>query len=285
MIVITGATGHLGRHVVAELLKKMPASQIVVAVRNPEKAKADFGGRGVQIRLADYGKPETLGRALEGATKVLLISSSELGKRTAQHEAVIDAAKKAHVSLLVYTSILGGDSNTMKLAAEHQATEALIRKAELPFTFLRNGWYIENYTERLAPALEHGVMMGCAGNGRIAAATRADYAAAAAAVLAGDGHANKAYELAGDTSFTMPELAAEVARVSGKTVAYKDLSVAEYTSVLVGHGLPEVAASVVADADFGITHGDLDDSSHTLSRLIGRATTPWKDVVAAALRP
>ncbi len=285
MIVITGATGHLGRHVVAELLKKVPASQIIVAVRNPEKAKADFGGRGIQIRLADYDKPETFGRALEGATKVLLISSSELGKRTAQHEVVIDAANKAHVSLLVYTSILGGDSNKMKLAAEHQATEALIRKAKLPFTFLRNGWYLENYTERLAPALEHGVMMGCAGNGRIAAATRADYAAAAAVVLAADGHANHAYELAGDTSFTMPELAAEVARVSGKTVAYKDLSVADYTRVLVGYGLPEVAASVVADADFGITRGELDDSSHTLSRLIGRPTTPWKDVVAAALRP
>jgi NAD(P)H dehydrogenase (quinone) len=126
-------------------------------------------------------------------------------------------------------------------------------------------------------------MAGCAGNGRIAAATRADYAAAAATVLAGDGHANKAYELAGDASFTMPELAAEVSRVSGKTVAYKNVSVADYTRMLVGFGLPELAASVVADADFGITRGELDDASHTLSRLIGRPTTPWKDVVAAAL--
>jgi NAD(P)H dehydrogenase (quinone) len=130
----------------------------------------------------------------------------------------------------------------------------------------------------------HGALGDCAGNGRIAAATRADYAAAAAGVLAGDGHANKAYELAGDTSFTMAQLAAEVTRVSGKTVAYKDLSFADYTRVLVGRGLPEIAASVVADADFGITRGELDDSSHTLSHLIGRATTPWKDVIASALR-
>jgi NAD(P)H dehydrogenase (quinone) len=285
MIVVTGATGHLGRHVVAELLKKVPASQIAVAVRNPEKAMADFGGRGIQIRLGDYGKPETLGRALEGAAKVLLISSSELGKRAAQHEAVVEAAKKANVSLLAYTSILRADTNKMKLATEHQGTEGLIRKSGLPFTFLRNGWYVENYTEHLASALAHGMMAGSAGNGRIATATRADYAAAAAAVLAGDGHADKAYELAGDTSFTMPDLAAEVARVSGKTVVYKDLSVADYASLLVGFGLPEVAAGVVADADFGITRGELDDSSHTLSRLIGRPTTPWKDAVAAALRP
>jgi NAD(P)H dehydrogenase (quinone) len=285
MIVVTGATGHLGRHVVAELLKKVPASQIAVAARNPEKAEADFGGRGVQIRLGDYGKPETLHRALEGATRVLLISSSELGKRAAQHEAVIDAAKKGNVSLLAYTSILGGDTNKMKLAIEHQETEALIRRSGLPFTFLRNGWYIENYTEHLAPALEHGVMAGSAGKGRIAAATRADYAAAAAAVLTGDGHANTAYELAGDTSFTMPEMAAEVSRVSGKTVVYKDLPVADYTSMLVGFGLPEFAASVVADADYGITRGELDNASHTLSRLIGRPTTPWEDAVAAALRP
>ncbi len=146
MIVVTGATGHLGRHIVAELLKKVHASQIAVAVRNPQKAEADFGGRGIQIRLGDYGKPETLRRALEGATRVLLISSSELGKRAAQHEAVIDAAKNGNVSLLAYTSILGGDKNKMKLATEHQETEALIRRSGLPFTFLRNGWYIENYT-------------------------------------------------------------------------------------------------------------------------------------------
>jgi NAD(P)H dehydrogenase (quinone) len=283
MIVVTGATGHLGRHVVTELLKKVPASEIAVAVRSPEKAKADFDGRGIQIRLGDYDKPETFGGALEGATKVLLISASEVGKRVVQHQSVIDAAKKANVSLLAYTSILGGDRNKMKLAAEHQETEARIQSSGLPFTFLRNGWYIENYTERLAGPLEHGVMAGCAGNGRIAAATRADYAAAAAAVLAGNGHANKAYELAGDASFTMPELAAEVSRVSGKTVAYKNVSVADYTRMLVGFGLPELAASVVADADFGITRGELDDASHTLSRLIGRPTTPWKDVVAAAL--
>jgi NAD(P)H dehydrogenase (quinone) len=285
MIVVTGATGHLGRHVVAELLKRVPASEIAVAARNPEKATADFGGRGIQIRLGDYGKPQTLGHALEGATRVLLISSSELGKRAAQHEAVIDAAKQAKVSLLVYTSILRADTNKMKLATEHQATEARIRSSGLPFTFLRNGWYVENYTEHLASALEHGVMAGSAGDGRIAAAARADYAAAAAAVLASDGHANKAYELAADASFTMPELAAEVSRVSGKTVAYKDLPVADYASMLVGFGLPEVAASVAADADSGITRGELDDASHTLSRLIGRPTTLWKDAVAAALRP
>jgi NAD(P)H dehydrogenase (quinone) len=172
----------------------------------------------------------------------------------------------------------------MLLAAEHLATEKAIRASGLPFVLLRNGWYLENYTERLGPALEHGAIMGSAGNGRIAAAGRADYAAAAVAVLTGQ-HPGEMLELAGDTSFTMSDLAAEVSRQFGKTVVYKDLPVDEYTKALTGFGLPEAYARVLADADVAITRGDLDDKTGTLHRLIGRPTMTLAAAVAAAVRP
>ncbi len=206
MIVVTGATGHLGRLVVHGLLKKVPAREIVAAVRSPEKA-ADLAASGVQVREADYSKPETLAAALAGADRLLLISSSEVGKRAQQHAAVIDAAKRAGVGLIAYTSCLRADTSKLGLAAEHKATEERIRVSGLPYVFLRNGWYLENYTEHLGPALEHGAIPGSAGKGRVAAAARADYAAAAVAVLTATGNEKKIYELAGDFPFTMAELA------------------------------------------------------------------------------
>ena len=283
MIVVTGATGKLGRHVIEGLLAKVPAAQVVAAVRNPAKA-ADLAARGVQVRLADYEKPETLDAAFAGAQKLLLISGSEVGKRVAQHQAVVSAAKKAGVKLLAYTSILKADTSRMALAAEHQATEKLLRASGLPFVLLRNGWYLENYTENLAPALQHGALLGSTAGGRIAAATRADYAAAAVAVLTTPGHENKVYELAGDVPFTMDELAAEVSRQSGKPVAYKDLPQPQYAEALAGFGLPRPYAEVLADSDVGISRGELTDGSGDLRRLIGRPTTSLADAVKAALR-
>ena len=283
MIVVTGATGHLGRLVVERLLEKLPPKDIAVAVRSPEKAK-DLAARGVQVRAADYAKPETLGQALAGADKVLLISSSEVGRRAAQHAAVIAAAKKAGVKLLVYTSVLRADTSKLGLAAEHKATEEAIRAAGIPYVFLRNGWYVENYTENLGPALQHGAILGCAKDGRVAAATRADYAAAAAAVLTGSGHENKTYELAGDAPFTMAELAAEVSRQAGKTVVYKDLPKEQYKGTLASFGLPEPVAELYADSDVGLSQGELDDRTGDLRRLIGRPTTPLADAVSAALK-
>jgi NAD(P)H dehydrogenase (quinone) len=283
MILVTAATGKLGRLVVEELLKKVPASQVAVGVRNTAKA-ADFAARGVQVRQADYSRPETLGAALAGVEKVLLISSNEVGQRAVQHQAVIAAAKKAGVRLLAYTSILHADHTRMALAGEHKATEEAIRASGLPFVFLRNGWYFENYTENLGPALAHGALVGSAGEGRVAAATRADYAAAAAVVLTMPGQENKVYELAGDAPFTMAELAAEVSRQAGKPIAYNNLSAQQYQGVLVGAGVPGPFAEILADSDVGASRGELNDSSGDLRRLIGRPTTPLADAVAVAFK-
>lgn len=284
MIIVTGATGKLGRHIVEGLLKKAPANQLAIAVRSPEKA-ADFAARGVQVRRADYNKPETIEAALAGAEKVLLISASEIGQRVRQHATVIEAAKKVGVPFLVYTSLLHTDTSSMSLAAEHKETERLIRASGIPFVFLRNGWYMENYTENLSSALEHGVIAGSAGEGRIAAATRADFAAAAVAVLTGTGHENKTYELAGDTPFTMAELAAEVSRQSGKSVVYKNLLPEQYREVLLGADLPKPVAEMLVEADLGIARGELFDSSGNLRRLINRPTTPLSEAIASALKP
>jgi len=283
MIVVTAATGHLGRLVIDQLLQKVPASQVIAAVRSPEKAR-DLAARGVQVREADYNQPATLEAAFQGAEKLLLISSSEVGQRVRQHQAAVDAAKKAGVRLIAYTSVLHADTSGISLAPEHLQTEAAIRASGLPFVLLRNGWYIENYTGNLAPALQHGALMGAARNGRIAAATRADFAAAAVAVLTTPGHEGKVYELAGDQPFTMAELAAEVSRQAGKPVTYKDLPADQYIGALEGVGLPAPVARMLASADQGIARGELDDQSGDLRRLIGRPTTPLAQAVAASLK-
>ena len=282
MIVVTGATGQLGKLVVDELLKTVPASEIVAAVRNPEKAQ-EFRAKGVQVRQADYAKPASLATAFAGADKVLLISSSEVGQRVAQHQAAIDAARDAGVKLLAYTSILNADRSSLLLSEEHKPTEAYLRASGVPFTLLRNGYYTENHTGALPAAVEHGAVLGAAKEGRFATALRAEYAAAAAAVLTGKGHENKVYELGGDEPYTLAELAAEVARQTGKTVVYKDLPQADYAKALVGFGLPEGLAGAIADADAGASRGELNTQSHDLSRLLGRPTTSLKQAVAAAL--
>ncbi len=284
MIVVTGATGKLGRLVIHGLLEKVPAPEIVAAVRAPEKA-ADLADLGVQVRRADYSQPETLRSALAGADKALLISSNELGgPRLAQHQAVIDAATDAGVGLLAYTSILRADTSPLALAREHKATEENIRASGLAFAFLRDGWYFENQTEALGPAVQHGAILGTAGEGRFASAARSDYASAAVAVLTGPGHENMVYELAGDAPYTLSELAAEVSRQAGKPVAYHNLSPQEYQAALVGFGLPAALAELLVDADLGAAGGALDDSSGDLHRLIGRPTVTLADAVAAALK-
>lgn len=282
MIVVTGASGHLGRLVVEQLVQRVPAERVVAAVRNPEKAR-DLAAKGVQIRQADYARPETLGPALAGAEKVLLVSSSEVGQRATQHAAVIAAARQAGVKLLAYTSILRADTSPMALAAEHKATEEAIRASGLAHAILRNGWYIENYTENLGPALQHGAIVGSARSGRIAAATRADYAAAAVAVLTG-APGKPVYELAGDAPFTMAELAALVSKHAGKPIAYADLPPAQYRSILVGAGVPGPFADLLVDSDVHAAEGALDGSSADLRALIGRATTPLAEAVKAAFR-
>jgi NAD(P)H dehydrogenase (quinone) len=282
MIVVTGASGQLGRLVVKALLNSLQPSEVVAAVRSPDKV-SDLADLGVQVRPMDYTKPETIDSALAGAQKVLLISSSEVGIRVPQHANVINGCKKAGVKLLAYTSILHADCSPLPLAREHRETEALLVQSGVPFVLLRNGWYSENYTASVPVALEHGVVMGCAGEGRISSAARADYALAAAKVLLAEGQAGTVYELAGDSAYTLNELAAEIARQSGKTIVYQNLPEEEYFGVLKGVGLPDPIATLLAESDTGASKGGLFDDSGVLSRLIGRATTPLSVSVTEAL--
>jgi len=283
MYAITGATGQLGRLVIRALLQTVPADRIVAAVRNPAKA-SDLAERGVIVREADYARPETLGPALAGVDKLLLISSTEVRGRLPRHQAVIDAAKASGVSLIAYTSMLHADTSPATLAIEHRQTEQAIAASGIPAVILRNGWYTENHLMALSSALAHGAFVGAAQHGRFSSAARQDYADAAAVVLAGEGHAGQTYELAADQSFTLAELAAEVSRQSGKTIVYNDLSEAAFTDVLTGAGLPPDLAALLADADAAASRGALFDDAGALGRLIGRPTTPMASVVAAALR-
>ncbi|MFJ3277507.1 SDR family oxidoreductase [Streptomyces halstedii] len=281
-IVVTGATGALGRLVVEHLLATVPAERITAVVRDKEKA-AEAAARGVEIRVADYDRPETLADAFRAGDRVLLISGSEVGRRVAQHTAVIDAAKAAGVAQLAYTGILGGPDADFLLAAEHKETERLILASGLPHTFLRNGWYTENYTANLAPVLAHGAVVGNAGDGRIASASRADFAAAAVAVLTGEGHLGAAYELSGDTAWSLDEYAAQVAAATGKEITYSRVPAAAHREILVGAGVPEAFATILVDVDEAIGRGLLAGTSGDLARLIGRPTTPLADTVASAV--
>ncbi|MFC7519866.1 SDR family oxidoreductase [Xanthomonas populi] len=284
MILVTGASGQLGALVVEALLQRVPAGRIVATARDIA-SPTQFAKRDITVRRADYADPQSLDQAFTGVGRVLLVSSNAVGQRVPQHRNVIDAARRAGVELLAYTSVLRADISTLSLASEHVATEALLRDSGVPHVLLRNGWYTENYTGSIAAEVAHGAVIGSSGEGRISAATRADYAAAAAAVLASDAsQAGQVYEMAGDTAFTMAEYAAKVTQQSGKQVAYHDLPEADYAAALVQIGLPAPFAQVLAQCSASSRGGSLFDDSHTLSRLIGRPTTPLRDAVAAALK-
>ncbi|MFG2336955.1 SDR family oxidoreductase [Streptomyces yangpuensis] len=281
-IVVTAATGALGRLVVGELLERVPAGRVAVVVRDARKA-ADLAARGIEVRVADYGDPAALKGAFRPGDRVLLISGNEIGRRTAQHTAVIDAAKAAGVAQLAYTGILGGPEADFELAAEHTATERAVLASGLPYTFLRNGWYHENYTRELQTVLEHGAVVGSAGEGRIASAARADYAAAAAEVLTGEGHLNQVYELSGDTAWSLAEYSAEVSAQSGKEIVYTEVPADEHLRILTGAGVPEGFAAIIVDVDAAIARGRLAGTGGDLTRLIGRPTTPVAVAIGAAL--
>ncbi|WP_018501261.1 SDR family oxidoreductase [Parafrankia discariae] len=282
-IVVTAATGHLGRLVIDELLMRVPADQVVAVARNADKA-ARIAAKGVDVRIADYGRPETLNSVFSAGDVVLLISGTEFGRRTAQHGNVIDAAKAAGVARLAYTSVLGGMLEGFKLAAEqHKPTEQAILGSGLTYTLLRNGWYTENYTGQIPVQLEHGVV-GAAGEGRIGSATRADFSAAAAVVLTTEGHENKTYELSGDSAWTFAEYAAELSSQSGREVAYHDVPVDTLAAAFSSAGIPAEQAEAFAETDLGIKRGLLQGGSGELSRLIGRPTTPLAKTISAALK-
>ncbi|WP_342246747.1 SDR family oxidoreductase [Pseudomonas sp. OTU5201] len=282
MIAITGASGQLGRLTIEALLKRLPASEIIALVQDPKKAE-DLAEQRIGVRQADYNRPETLREALVGVNRLLLISSSEVGQRAAQHRAVIHAAKQAGVELLAYTSLLHADKSALGLATEHRDTEQALRESGIPHVLLRNGWYHENYTAGIPVALEHGALLGCAQNGQIASAARADYAEAAAVVLTSQDQAGRVYELAGEPAYTLTEFAAEVARQAGKTVVYSNLSESDYRTALINAGLPDGFAALLADSDAGAAKGHLFDSCGDLRMLIGRPTTPISKAIAAAI--
>ncbi|MDX3186983.1 SDR family oxidoreductase [Streptomyces sp. MN03-5084-2B] len=279
MIVVTGATGHLGKLVVEGLLEKLPADQVAAAVRSPEKA-AGLSERGVDVRHADYTDPESLVTAFKGADKVLLVSSSEVGRRVAQHQAVVDAAKEAGVRHLVYTSAPQATTSALVLAPEHKATEELIAASGLTATILRNNWYHENYADTIKQAAATGSFVGSAGDGRVASATRADYAAAAVAVLTGEGHEGKVYELAGDVTWSNADLAAEIGKVTGREVSYVDLPADEHAKVLAQAGLPEPVVGLLVALDANTKDGLLAETTGDLRSLIGRPSTPIGVTVA-----
>ncbi|WP_026910862.1 SDR family oxidoreductase [Patulibacter minatonensis] len=280
-IAVTAATGQLGRLVVAALLDRgVEPGSIVAAVRTPEKA-ADLAALGVDVREADYTRPDTLVAALQGVDRVLVISSDQIGDRAASQANVVAAAEQAGVALLAYTSILNADSTAMLLAADHRATEARLRESDLPVVLLRNGWYTENYTGQLATTLEHG-LVGASGDGRVQVAPRKDFAEAAAIVLTGDGHEGRTYELAGDDELSMPELATLFADATGREVAYQDVPVPVLAEILAGAGLPAPLNEILADSSAGVGRGELQNGSGDLARLLGRPTTPAVDTVREA---
>ncbi|MFE7961589.1 SDR family oxidoreductase [Streptomyces cellulosae] len=281
-IVVTGASGKLGRHVVEQLLEKVPAGQVTAVVRSPEKV-ADLAERGVRVTAADYNAPETFDGLFAAGDKVLLISGNEFDRgRVRQHSVVIDAAKAAGVALLAYTSAPG--SLTAALADDHRGTERALLDSGVPYVLLRNGWYHENYTENLAPVLEHDAVVAAAGEGRVSSASRADYAAAAVAVLTGEGHENTTYELGGDEAWSFAEYAAELSRQTGREIVYNPVTTEALTGILTGAGLPEPVAATFAGVDAAIAKGELVVDSGDLSRLIGRPTTPLAEAIAAALK-
>jgi len=284
MFAVTGASGQLGRLVIAQLIARgVPPAQIAALVRRPAQA-AELAALGVQLREADYDRPATLAAALAGVDRLLLISSSEVGRRAPQHQAVIDAARAAGVGFLAYTSLLHADRSPLGLATEHVATEAALRASGLPHAILRHGWYTENYLASLPPALQHGAFIGAAGEGRIASATRQDYAEADAAVLLAPPASGTVLELAGDEAYTLAEFTAELSRQSGRSVPYVNLPQSEFEAALAGAGLPGPIAALLADSDAGAAQGGLFDGGRALSALIGRPTTPLAPAMAAALR-
>jgi NAD(P)H dehydrogenase (quinone) len=276
---VTGATGHLGHIVIEKLKERISTESIVALVRSPQKA-LDLG---VEVREFDYAQPDKLVNSLKDIDNLLLISSNEMGQRAKQHENVIEAAKKARVQWIVYTSLLRADTSTLSLAAEHLTTEIALKKSGIQYTILRNGWYTENYTGSIQGAIAGGAFLGSAGNGKISSAARADFAEAAVVVLTGNNHKEKIYELAGDEAYTLTDLAAEISKQTGKNIPYKNLPEAEYASVLKSFGLPEGFAFVVAGWDTSVSKGDLLDSNHQLSKLIGRKTTSLAQTVKNAL--
>ncbi len=283
MYAVTGATGQLGRLVIASLLERASATDIVALVRDPSRA-ADLAERGVEVRPFDYDAPDRLAAPLADVKRLLFISSDDVARRIEQHRAVINAAASISPELIAYTSIIHADTNPISLAESHRQTERMIAAAGLSYAILRNSWYIENYLIGADAAIEHGILLGSTGDGLISAASRADYAAAAAAVLTGDPAESRVYELAGDEPFKLADLADVLSEASGRSVVYRDLTESEYGQALASAGVPAGFAAALAEYSAKAARGILADNSRALSRLIGRPTERMRDVILRGTR-
>jgi len=273
-LLLTASNGQLGRLVVDALLAKgVPPTDLVATARNTDKI-ADFAARGIRTAVLDYDQPDTVGAALEGVDRVLLISGSTVGARVQGHRNVIDAARAAGVERLVYTSAPKVSTVDHPLAADHRATEEAIAASGVPAVILRNNWYTENYLANVARAAETGTISGSAGDGRVASATRGDFAEAAAAVLLGDDFTGETLELTGDVAWDFDELADAAAEVVGRPVAYERLTTEEHVAALTAAGLDAGTAAFVAGLDGAIREGVLGDATPTLAAILGRPTTP-----------
>ena len=281
-IAVTGATGQLGKLVINGLLEKGDCVEIIAVVRDSKKALL-LAERGAEIRVAAYGDPAALQSAFAGVDKVLLISSSEVGKRIEQHKNVIDAAKAAGVRYIVYTSAPRAATTALILAPEHKATEENIQRSGLRYTILRNNWYTENYKKQLESAKSTGVIVAAAGKGHVASATRADFAAGAVAVLLGSGHDGRIYELGGDHAWDYNELAATIGEIIGKAVSYKPVTADALRGILKETGVSEGAAGFVVTLDTNIADGALAEVTGDLSKLIGRPTTSLRQGLIDAI--
>jgi NAD(P)H dehydrogenase (quinone) len=278
---VTGASGQLGRKVLDALLERVDASTIVALARDPARL-SDYSAKGIEVRQADYDDPASLARGLEGVDRVLLISGNAVGQRERQHGNVIEAARKAGVEYIAYTSILNAADSKLALAPEHVATEKLLESGGLNYDLLRSGWYSENFVGGLPQQVEAGVIYGASGDGRYSTATRGDIAAGAAAALVGSKGGN-VYEMAGDESWTMSEFAEEVSRRSGKPVTYVNQSEADYAKTLESAGLPPPVAAMLASTSALAGEGALENNDRQLSQLSGQPTTPIGEVIGAAL--
>lgn len=282
LLAVTGATGQLGRLVLESLLDRGTAPESIVAIGRGVEKLSDFEARGVQVRAADYAKPDSLAAALEGVDRLLLISGSAVGQRVPQHTNVVNAAKDAGVAFIAYTSAPKADTSDLVLAPEHKATEKLIRDSGIPFAFLRNNWYTENYFQVLEQAQYTGLIIASLGDGRVASASRADYAEAAAVVLAGEGHEGAVYELSGDTAWGYDELASTLSDLLGREVRYRRVNAKEHRKILTKAGVSMAQAAFVVALDGNTRNGALSGTSGELRALIGRPTTPLQETLSQA---
>jgi NAD(P)H dehydrogenase (quinone) len=279
-VVVTGATGGFGRHVVETLLARgVPAASIVATGRRVDTL-SDLADRGVDVRRADFDDPDALPAAFEGAERLLLVSGSEVGRRVPQHTAAVETAVKAGARHLLYTSIPKAQTSSMQLAAEHAATERAVLESGVPHTFLRNGWYLENYTAQLPTWVATGTIAGAARDGRVSGAARADLAEAAAVALSTDGHEGAVYELGGE-AFTLSDAARVATEVTGTPIVYADMPQADFAALLEQVGVPAPFAAVLADSDRGLAEGELYVEGGDLARLIGRPPVTLAEALRA----